>query len=311
MYALLGPDACLETLEIAAGSAGFRVDRSDPLGLKFAYNRWLAQSSGAEAATLCETPELVADPAGERALLSFFIEAAAENDCLDAITPEVVETTILRRDQAYNEARLVAVETARDELHALEPDWGMLFDLYVNRVFCADIPRNVGGSTGRAIGVMWANPPAWSRLPDLVEFCVHELTHHIVFVDDRVHGHYGPTGHVTFADSAIRGTRRPLPAVLDSLLVGVEILYFRTCVSPILYEPLLHPPTDFLIKGMAETIASIEAISDPGRAFAPRGWELFLRAKALAEELGVHPSGAARSATASDGISPFGRYLEI
>ena len=281
MFGLIGQHACIENLRAASAASGFRIDGDGLPALKFAYNRWLAAHLGPQCASQSMTPELISEPQVEAALLSLFIETQSETDCLDAITPRTVTETIARRDPAHIDSCLAATEEARDELWALAPDWGQLFDLFVNKIFVADIAGNAGGSTGRAIGIMWVNLPLDIPLADRVEYAIHELTHHIIFVDSAHTPHYGEIGHDTFARSTIRGTARPLPAVFDSLLVALEILYFRSFVSPVDYVPQLHPSTEIVLEQAAKTFDSIDRIDDLDRALAPRGFELLARARWL------------------------------
>lgn len=286
MFNLLGYATCLRNLHEAAHRAGSSVPL-DYATLKEGYQAFLRGWQPPVACGLGLLPELVDDPVAEVLLMDAFVEPAVPNDILEPLTEQVVLAAQAQRDPWHVALRHEQVERGREALYRLEPSWGRLLDLMIHRYFCVDVPRNFGGSSGRAIGVVWVNTPEAATVGDMVEFLVHELTHHVVFLDDRLHGHYTPQAHdrEVAAVSAIRGVPRPLPCVFDSLLVSVEVLSLRHGWTGEPAAPLLHPPSPALWSSTWGTLESIRAIPGWEALFAPRGRQLLDAADARLQSL--------------------------
>jgi len=276
VYSLAGLESLSNTLHQLVSRSGLEVAGQSLADRKFAYNRWLAMIQDPIASIVSSRPQFVLDPSLEGRLLAAFMEDSADQQ-LGQITTTVVEEAVKRRCEREVYRQLESASAARAMLHDVEPDWGSLFDLIVNMLFCAAVPRNRGGSSARAVGVVWMNLPIECQTEDVVEFLVHEMTHHAIFLDGLHYGHYLPGAAKTTAKSAIRGVARPLPCVLDSLLVGAEILSLRSRCLGEPQDPVLHPPTDVLVDGCVD--AAISLLELPVETLlTPRGLELFERA---------------------------------
>lgn len=122
-----------------------------------------------------------------------------------------------------------------------------------------------GGSTSAALGVIWANPKLSYRIPDVVEFLMHELVHHAMFVDELCYGHYDYDLILSkdrWANSAILHVGRPVDKVLHSLVVASEILAFRNNVLGHPADPKVHPPSTELIKQAQASLMSLRQVVD-------------------------------------------------
>ncbi len=292
MFALLGLDTILGTLDGLFDRAGIEVAQAGHGARKFAYNRWLAITQGPVANTPGSGPEFVDDPAAEAALLAAFIDDSVDDDLLDPITPDTIAAAIAWRDPAHVQANMRLAEEARALLHARSPGWGMVFDLVVNRIYCVDLPGSRGGSTAHAIGSIWINLPPSTPRTDMAELLVHELTHQLTFLDHHLQPHYLPGGANALATSAIRRTPRPAACVLDSLLVGVEILALRAYFLGEPDRPRLHPSADTLVDGCFDAAASLRAVAADGGILSARGRYLLERSldtlSILSMDLGLH-----------------------
>ena len=278
MFSLLGPAECVRSVRSWVRRSGGDAEGGLP-ALKAEYNALLASLQDEAACTRGQAPEFVDDAVTEARLLSAFIEAPTENDILPAITATVVEETIRARDPGYIAATGAATVAAAQRLYDLDPQRGAVFGLIVNRLFCARLANNLGGSTHRAVGAVWINLPEATPQVDRVEFLMHELTHNLLFIDDRCHGHFASAAAFSAreggARSAIRRTARPLYCVFHSLLVAVEILALRARVLGHPEAPALHPSSPALLADCIATARSIREIVDWRALFSARGRHLF------------------------------------
>ncbi|MEX0732114.1 MAG: HEXXH motif-containing putative peptide modification protein [Aquisalimonadaceae bacterium] len=186
-------------------------------------------------------------------------------------------------EDAKSELKKEKLISAYSCLKHLCPEHGMLFDLIITDVFIMPSDRARGGSTSSALGVIWANPNVSFRPPDVIEFLVHELTHHAMFLDEIAWGHYDYTQIVkpeSWAVSAVLNTSRPVDKVLHSLVVAAEILMLREQALGHPATPRAHPPSDLLIKQARNSITSINEVIDRCSDNAPM---LLPRAKELLE----------------------------
>jgi hypothetical protein len=287
MFNLINVTECFRNLQLAAALAGVGTHIGDYPTLKAGYRQFLSRWQPLVTLGNEIIPEFIDCAATERLLMEAFIEPPIENDILDPITAEVIDEAIARRCPDYVALRARQIERAREALYKLNPLHGRLFDLTVTRLFCVDVPRNQGGSTARAVGVIWVNTPATATVGDMVEFLVHEMTHHVIFLDNYLHGHYTRFGQHpdSVAVSAIRGVPRPLPCVLDSLLVSVEVLSLRAEATGEPAAPKFHPRTEALWSGTVATLDSIHSIPDWESMLLPRGRFLLDRAEERLYEL--------------------------
>ncbi|MBV9487265.1 MAG: hypothetical protein JO246_14555 [Frankiaceae bacterium] len=266
MYYLAGRDAALAGLRAIAGNR--QADLDD---LRVPYRDWLGRRQptvtiGGDI-TLRRT-EFCDDPELKRAIIQLNTGHAESHADL---APEIFDAGTVRR-------RIAALEGALERLREVDTDVVDLFELVVNRVFVGG-DNAVAGSTSSSIGVTWATLPNDYPSGDLVEFLVHEFTHHLLFIDDAMFQHYtDPQGAATrgLTLSPVRGVLRPLIFVLHSLVVAVEILKLRR--GPVGTMPttnFFHPDTQHLHDSCVACVRSIEASVESLSLLSPRGLALF------------------------------------
>lgn len=109
------------------------------------------------------------------------------------------------------------------------------------------------GTTERTIGLASMDFKDFFDSQDFVELCVHQLTHMLLFIDDRNHGHMKSCSKETLIEThvikfALGGTAFPAYLMFHSYLVGVEILCFRNDTKGLLFKGNYHGETGRIIK---------------------------------------------------------------
>lgn len=145
------------------------------------------------------------------------------------------------------------LEIARSAYQAVQeryPELGLLFRLVFNTIFSLPSVEAGGGTASSAIGVLWVNQrPTWSE-NDMIEFLIHEMTHNLVFLDERRFSHYvdlqKAVDKENWALSAVLGRQRPIDKSVHSLIVATEILLFREKFTGHNGRYRVHPPSDIL-----------------------------------------------------------------
>jgi hypothetical protein len=174
--------------------------------------------------------------------------------------------------EAYDKATLEAkINTARDslgELLDLDENFSIVFDLVVHSVFVRPSkPAKVaygshGGSSSASIGAIWLAVGDKICSIDLIEMFIHELTHHLLFVDELNYPqfNYGLiTQRENFALSAILKRQRPLDKVVHSIVVGASLVDARRRFVGRHDATIIHPATPDLQK---DTLAAVESINN-------------------------------------------------
>lgn len=286
MLAHIGVDGTLDLLTRLIAQDGIQIEdeAGDPVfALAFGYRRWLARRQGADCVSTGVNVEVVQDAFTEKMLLSRFIEEKVSDDILDALTKYSVHQAIERRRPEKVRHMADRVVEAMAMLDVYLPECAFIIDLVLTRIFFAEVPLSLGGSTARAIGVVWFNLPHTLGVLDIVELLAHETTHHVLFLDILTHGpHVDPIHTMHLARSAIRRTPRPLSCALDSLVVAVELLecrsHFVRTGMPKVHEEGAHPATDVLLEGAMDTISDLEQqmqlLTPRGRSWLRRSAEI-------------------------------------
>lgn len=158
---------------------------------------------------------------------------------LTDINADLDDTPIDVRKEAMG-----AILSGKDKLREIDETLHGLFEFMIHTMFYHRSKRTGGGSVTSAPGQIWcAHRRNWSDW-DIAEFLVHELTHNIVFLDERRYVHYINFDDIAKAEnyvaSAVLNRDRPLDKVIHSLVVAHEVLRFREIAG----EPLLpkvHP----------------------------------------------------------------------
>lgn len=121
-------------------------------------------------------------------------------------------------------------------LVSVHPELKELFNLCIHSIFfrksgvSSDKRHSFGGSSSTAIGTIWVSGHGTLNKYDVAEFLLHELTHHLLFIDERCHEQFNYNMMIqpeNYAQSAILNKKRPLDKVVHSIVVGTEILLAR------------------------------------------------------------------------------------
>jgi hypothetical protein len=193
---------------------------------------------------------------------------------------------------AVKAEKLRLCRQALTRLEQLDEQAASLFYLTVNAIFTRDhrvlpgISRSLGGSSSNAIGVVWVSLASLTDPADVTELFVHELTHHLLFIDELNYGHFNYAKiplRENFARSAVLRRSRPLDKVVHSIAVGTEILLLRRRYEQDEWRPSLHPHSAQLRMDILESIRSVEALSNLDDLISRRVRDLLDRCVGLVE----------------------------
>lgn len=165
-----------------------------------------------------------------------------------------------------------------------------MFELVIHSIFIkktnrvSDGSAAHGGSSSNAIGSIWLSLNDDLSTDDICELLIHELTHHLLFIDEYCHYHfeYSLIGEpANFAQSAIRKSKRPLDKVVHSIVVAAELVSAR---SAILDEGActprkVHPDTPTVISATFDACDSVLALSNLPELVSDRTVDLVNRSK--------------------------------
>jgi hypothetical protein len=170
-------------------------------------------------------------------------------------------------------AKRAIARAALAGLFALDADFALVFSLAIHSIFLrqskrgAGRPGSYGGSSSASIGAIWLTVDARISPLDLQEMFVHELTHHLLFIDELNQpqfDYFAIAKPENFAHSAILRRNRPLDKVVHSIVVATELLLARQRYLPRGQKTVIHPPSAALVRATMEAIASVDAL--PARA---------------------------------------------
>lgn len=171
-------------------------------------------------------------------------------------------------------------------LHHLKKMDSNLYDLFINTInyiFFADSSLAGGGSSSAAIGCIWVNPKSNWTVQDLTELFVHELTHNLLFLDERRYSHYSDYSQLNnpayFAHSSILKRPRPLDKVVHSFIVASEVLEFRKRNFSKTDITYIHPSTETMLENFSKTYQSLRGL--PESLLTERAWEIIEKSYSL------------------------------
>lgn len=193
---------------------------------------------------------------------AFCIGSLNDLDQSEIIGPRYDDAT--RQHKANLAAEALSTVMDKDE------DFAIVFSLAIHAIFVrpsrptpGGVTGSHGGSSSASIGSIWLTVMDKVRPIDLMEMFVHELTHHLLFIDElnRPQFNYSEISRSeNFAHSAILRKRRPLDKVIHSIVVATEILSARRRYLHHDGETVIHPPTDAMAQELLTSIRSVEAL---------------------------------------------------
>jgi hypothetical protein len=283
MFFTLGGNECYATVAMQSG-----LDEEAPVAmLKEAYLSWLRKHFAPVVVGLGQAePDFVEDAATEAALLEGFITPAV-NPKEQPITLDLIAEITSRRDAKATHEKIARIGAAYSELKSRNIELSDVLSLVVNRIFVSELSTDVSGSSPKHPGVIFVNPPVNATSWDLIESLLHEFVHHVLYLDQSVHGHYLARPDSVLVKSVIKKHERPVRAAFHSLFVALEILQLRRSVHGKHPPVLVHPDDDSLMLASKQTIDSIIALPDWQSLFTSRGLFLFDACRDVWERLVV------------------------
>jgi hypothetical protein len=129
-----------------------------------------------------------------------------------------------------------------------------------------------GGSSSASIGAIWLAVGEKISQIDLIEMLIHELTHHLLFVDELNH----PQFHYqliklreNYALSAILKRQRPLDKVVHSIVVGASLVDARRRFVGRHDATVIHPATPDLERDVLAAIDSVTSMANIDELVTP------------------------------------------
>ncbi|MEU9418386.1 HEXXH motif-containing putative peptide modification protein [Streptomyces sp. NPDC048272] len=175
-------------------------------------------------------------------------------------------------DTEVRDRKIATARSALAELLTLNEDIAVVFPLVIHSVFLKQTNRldngsaAHGGSSSNAIGSIWLSLNDTLTQNDVMELFIHELTHHLLFIDEYSHNHfvYEEIGKKeNYALSAIRGTHRPLDKVIHSIVVATELVTARErYLGHGGSELEVHPESHKILEDTLASCASVLALEN-------------------------------------------------
>ena len=193
--------------------------------------------------------------------------------------------------QVYNaeekEPKLSLAEQSLIELCQRDVEFATIFSTVIHSIFVRpsrsiNNKKSYGGSSSAAIGAIWLSLPDNLTNWDIEELYVHELAHHLLFIDERSFRHFdynliGKTEN--YAYSAILKLNRPIDKVVHSIVVGTELLLARRNGALVGRNVTVHPSTIELRKSVKNAIDSVYSLSNWSDLISERANEIVQRCR--------------------------------
>ena len=105
---------------------------------------------------------------------------------------------------------------------------------------------------------------------------LHELTHHLLFIDERNFAHFDYSqiaNKNNQAFSAILNLTRPMDKVFHSIVVASELILGRQMFLPKGGTTVVHPPTEKMSSDTVKAYQSVYSLNNVNELIRPRGHE--------------------------------------
>lgn len=203
-------------------------------------------------------------------------------------------------DHCVHELVAKELEAALALLGSRAPSVKHLLDIVMHTFFLAESNSveglsAYGASTSNLIGLIWISSFGMLSIEDYAELLLHELTHHLLFIDEHVHPYFDEEAlhsKKTWCYSAILRRARPLDKAFHSIVVASELLLARERFLPPPSWIKVHPSTEALSASLNQSIQEFESFRSLGFISA-RAWALFDRCQEKTASIRKVPSRAA------------------
>lgn len=252
MFYLYGEPECLRTLLLLTAQNGAVARETSQL--RDYYLDFVTAIGGPELRPRDLAEQITFDEARIAQLIAKHTDQAAPND----LAVGAIETPLAARQEA-----MARVTAAIAHLGKVNAGLRRVFDLVIHTLYFHRSRDSGGGSISSAPGVIWCSQRRTWSTTDIAEFLVHELTHNMLFLDERRYEHYTDPGALAdpdnYAVSAVLKRPRPLDRTFHSLVVASEVLSFRQ-ENGEPEAPFVHPSTQELLHACRTAIEGIRAV---------------------------------------------------
>jgi hypothetical protein len=241
-----------------------------------AYQRWIASVQPSSPAPTQLGVELLDDPEREERLLRPLLEPSILDDREQY--KDLAKFKTVQRDRELVAREAGHVRGLIESFAVRNSEFWEIFAIYTNYIVFCDSKFSPGGTSSGALGTIFCSRSLELDADSLYELLVHEVTHLMMFVDERRSRHYRDDQALAtpenFAVSAVYQKRRPLDKVLHSIVVSTEVLLHREHVIGHGSESTVHPSTEVLAPATLRSCASILELQGQRQLLAPRGVQL-------------------------------------
>lgn len=254
MYHLFGLEEIIKT--IYALSHPYIVNHIETIhALKSPYHSWLSHVNN-KTIDCYDTQSLFV--INNLSLEESFIEEYKSDSMLDDKNQSSMIGGIFSIEE--KERQIIKINSALNHLKIILPEHYELFNLVISHIIFRKSDSCGGGSVSSVIGLLWLNIKEQLTIYDVLELLIHELTHNLLFIDERRYGHYNYDAIAlqhNYAVSAILKETRPLDKVIHSIVVAAEIILSRRKYQYDSKNVSIHLPTDKMIEQIAVSIQSV------------------------------------------------------
>lgn len=260
MYYLYGADHCVKLVYRLAKAHNFEWNPNTFDELRAGYLDFLDARQKKNVVNRGECI-FIRDGDAEAALARSFSQASLNDLNQEHVVGHAYAANL--RDM-----KIQLAEGALARLVASDEGFALIFGLVVHSIFVRSyqsapgIMASHGGSSSGSIGAIWLAVNEGVTERDLMEMYVHELTHHLLFIDELNSPQFNYeelTKKENFTTSAILKRPRPLDKVVHSIVVSSDLILSR--VRNFGWHDALrfHPSTVDMLKSTLAAISELES----------------------------------------------------
>ncbi len=219
---------------------------------------------------------IVRDPKQAKNLIGAFSASKLNDLSQEAMLGEFFES------ESRHSFEQSADEALRN-LRELNPEASDLFSLSIHSILMCGSNENSaglrahGGTSSKCVGLMWLSMQGKLSMQDLLELFVHEMTHTLVFLDERNKPQFDYSQmsfEENWARSSILKRQRPMDKVVHSILVAYEVLYARANYLPNVEKLSVHPDSEEMKTNIRIAVESVNTHPNRDQVCKPRAIEL-------------------------------------
>ena len=264
MYYLYGADYCVRMIYRLAKAHNEALEISSFDALRGGYLNFLEVRQ--EKNKVNHKDDIfIRDASAELALAKSFSQASLNDLNQEHVVGDAYEDGI-------RNTKLKVAEEALSQLLTRDENLALVFGLAIHSIFvrayqtAPGIMASHGGSSSGSIGAIWLAVNDGISERDLMEMYVHELTHHLLFIDELNFPQFNYeelTKKHNFTTSAILKRPRPLDKAVHSIVVSTELVLARNSIFGWHDALSFHPATLDLIES---TLFAIDELKSKANA---------------------------------------------